>query len=344
VDSSGNPVGSPTTTDSTGKYTFTAPNANNYSLAFANTLGASLQYVRTSSCTPKTGNTYTFNLTGNQTVDFYFNNFAPWFQTDLGDVRIGYLSNKTPGGTTASTSTTNPSIFYSTNSDPEFGSGFPSSKGWSVGSEYKYNNSSDSRNGSSAYTFYLTRAQETGIKPTTINSISGAITTGVYTLTSTTIDTSYTVPASNTHVVILVPGDLTINAPITVPTGSLLVIAAKGNITIGAGVGESSPSSTATDLQGIYTSEKNIVIAGTGCSAGNNPDKRLNVAGVLISNALRPFDANGGGKIQNQRSLCSTSSGNGTYPSLFVSSRLDFITQLTSFYKTSYQKWEEVQP
>jgi hypothetical protein len=345
VDSSGNPVGTPVTTDSTGKYTFTATNANNYSLEFTNTLGSSLQYAHTSSCTSKTGNTYTFNLTGNQTIDFYFNNFAPWFQTDLGDVRIGYLLNKIPGGTTASTSTTNPSIFYSTNSDPEFGSGQASSKGWAVGSEYDYNSSSSSRNGSSAYTFYKSRAAETGVSIKPISDLSQITGSGVYELSAGAINNPYTVP-NGQHIVILAPADLTINAPMTVPSGtkSLLIIAAKGNLTIGAGVGTTATDPNTFSLQGIYTSEKNIVLAGTGCSAGNNPDKRLNVGGVLIANALRPFDSNGGGKIQNQRSLCTTSSGNGQYPSLFVSTRLDFITQLTQFYKTTYQKWEEVQP
>jgi len=345
VDSSGNPVGTPVTTDSTGKYTFTATNANNYSLEFTNTLGSSLQYAHTSSCTSKTGNTYTFNLTGNQTIDFYFNNFAPWFQTDLGDVRIGYLLNKIPGGTTASTSTTNPSIFYSTNSDPEFGSGQASSKGWAVGSEYDYNSSSSSRNGSSAYTFYESRAAETGVSIKSISDLSQITGSGVYELSAGAINNPYTVP-NGQHIVILAPADLTINAPMTVPSGtkSLLIVAAKGNLTIGAGVGTTATDPNTFSLQGIYTSEKNIVLAGTGCSAGNNPDKRLNVGGVLIANSLRPFDSNGGGKIQNQRSLCTTSSGNGQYPSLFVSTRLDFITQLTQFYKTTYQKWEEVQP
>jgi hypothetical protein len=190
----------------------------------------------------------------------------------------------------------------------------------------------------------MTRAQETGIKPTTITDIvHGATDKGVYKVNGdTAITSSYTVPVGK-HIVVLVNGNLTISGATTkiiVPQGSLLIIAAKGNITIDPTIGETSPSSTTSDLEGIYTSEESIILASSSsCSAV--PDKRLNVAGVLIANALRPFDSNGAGKVKNQRTLCSA---DGQYPSLFVSSRLDFITQLTQFYKTTYQKWEEVQP
>ena len=139
---------------------------------------------------------------------------------------------------------------------------------------------------------------------------------------------------------LLVNGKVTIRNNISVPTGSLLIIAAKGDITIDRTIGTTNPSATTPNINGILTAERSIVLDGTKC-AGGSPDRRLNVSGALISNSLKPFQVGAGGALVNRRSLCLEDQN---YPSLHVSSRYDFVTQLTDFYKTAYTRWREGAP
>ena len=139
---------------------------------------------------------------------------------------------------------------------------------------------------------------------------------------------------------LLVNGNVTIRNNISVPTGGLLIIAAKGDITIDRIIGTTDPSITTPHINGILTAEGSITLDGTNC-AGGSPDRRLNVGGALVANSLKPFQVGASGTLVNNRSLCLS---NQSYPSLYVSSRYDFITQMTDFYKTSYTRWRELAP
>src|SRR5690606_27921747 len=112
---------------------------------------------------------------------------------------------------------------------------------------------------------------------------------------------------------------VTVNHP-----DALIVFAAKDDIIIGQSVG-SAPNTTNFALQAILTAEDDIIIQGN--AACPTPDLRLNIEGTLVANADNPFgrDPNGG-ILANQRSLCQL---NETYPSLYVRSRLSFITELS---------------
>jgi hypothetical protein len=284
-------------------------------------------------------------LSSNPTVAFCIAPIKPWFQTDTGDVRFYNLNNPIPTGKLGSSSSTYPGIFYSSNFPAKFGDGAASSKGWIVNSEYNYNKKTTNRNGGLSYDFYKAKAKQEGVTVDPIDDgivdLSSLTQSGVYEVKgaadggSGNIIINSSSIISNKHIVLLSEGDVTINANILVTKGSggLLVIAAKGSITVAPSV---------TTLEGYYSAQKDIILESIdSTNTCKTKDTQLLVNGALIANALKPFATGVGGTVQNYRSLCID---NLTTPSLVVTSRPDFLTQLTDFYKTSYTKWSEVNP
>ena len=280
-----------------------------------------------------------------QVTRFCISNFEPWYQTEKGDVRMRGIVNPIPAGLFGSTDASNPGVFHSTlyNAEVESG-GSVSQKGWLINREYEYNELTANRNGTVAYSFYKSRARQEGVDVVELQNSTldqnEIIDSGIYEYPGDLIINDYD-HVDGRRVVILASGDITINTEIPVATG-LLIVAAGGDITIGATVGHpvASFSSTASNLDGYYTAEGNVILGGTQC-AGGVADERLNIAGAVIANARKPFASDGVNSIQNNRSLCSADDD---YPTLYVSSRPDFLTQLTDFYKLSYTKWREVRP
>ncbi len=294
-----------------------------------------------------------------QTARFCITNFEPWYQTTQGDIKMRGIVNPIPAGKYGSIGenasspqfSKYPGIFYSTryNSVVSAG-GRVSDKGWAINSGYAYNSLTQNRNGTLAYSFYKSRARQEGIPITalgienidfTMNATNIPTETGIYEVNADLTINDYT-HTPNKRITLLVSGDVFINTEIYVPVGGLFIIASKGNIIIPESLGHASPgfNTTASNLEGYYSAEKSIILEGTKCT-GAIPDRRLNVAGALVANALKPFASNGEGTIQNNRSLCTNDD---LYPSLYVSSRPDFLTKLTDFYKVSYTKWREVRP
>lgn len=285
---------------------------------------------------------------------------GPWYQTDFGDVRFPSLKNPIPNGKFGSTGDLGsgdfPGVYFSSKPFSDLGTkgiSSASSIGWLVNDEYAYNGKSREKEGTLSYSFLLSKTKKEGVSrnDTAIspNSIltqteinSGSENQVFFVDGELTIDNEIEIPGSssfaNRRVVLLVNGDVNINNNIKVDTGSLFILASSGNIFIDKEVGEN-PSSTATNLEGYYSAEGRIRILGNSDPCTDD-DKRLNVAGSLISNARKPFRVTGNG-IDLDRSLCAS---NSTYPTLFVTSRLDFLTQLTDFYKTTYSKWTELKP
>lgn len=298
-------------------------------------------------------NSVVFNLNNNKIITFCIAPSDPWYQTTTGDVRYSSLNNPVPSGNYASNDTTYPGIYYSSDGNALFGSGSVSQRGWVVNDEYGYNSIAENRNGTVAYSFYKSKARETGVQITELTTapLNSQITgSGVYEYDATggelVIDTSnpYTHVAGR-RVVLLVNGDVQINTSISIPAptstaNGVFIIAASGDINIGSAVGTTTLGSTATSLDGFYSAEEDIVIEGqNNCAIG--PDRRLNIGGALIANARKPLASNGVGSIQIQRSLCTQSLAN---PTLYVATRSDFLMQLTDFYKNSYTKWREENP
>jgi len=303
-----------------------------------------------SSYTAQTSFTFPYTNTNSPTasrnVTFLVTSQGPWFQVDTGDVRFPDLSNKVPRGQKASAS--DKSLFASSTGNVNLWAGtFSLSQNWQVNQEYAYNSDFKNGLGSMSYTFYVSRARQRQLlKP---NNISGA-SVDLSTLSSDIYQTdgNLTITASSgitggKHIVLLVKGNATINSQISVPAGqnNLFVLATKGNLTFAPTVGTASLSSTASNVDGYYTAEGNIILSG-----GNTcptSDLRLNVGGALIANSLHPFAASSGsgGKVVNNRNLCST---NLTQPAYYVSPRADFLFQLTDFYKIPYKTVQEVEP
>lgn len=202
-----------------------------------------------------------------------------------------------------------------------------------------------------SYDFYKSKASQLGttitqIDPNTFNQaqITGS---GVYEAPGDLTINLYN-HVNGRRVVLLVDGNVTLNAPISIPQNQgVFILAAKGNITVAKAVGVAFntdyvlATSNTHSLDGYYTAQGSVILDGDTCPDGTTADLRLNVGGALIANALKPFATTGTGTIQNKRSICANSTA---YPSLFIASRPDFITQLTDFYKTSYTKWQEVNP
>ncbi len=336
-----------TTSAATGATSFTCLPSGNYQV----TMQVPSGYVVTGrTVSPAAGtntgsNGVSFTANQNQTVTFCIAPIVPWFQTDKGDVRFLNLSNPVPPGKYGSTDATFPGIYYSSNSNANLGFGAASVKNWVINNEYSYNADTENRNGGVSYDFYKQKTKQDGVTVTSLTpgtfDQSQITASGVYEAAGDLTINAYThVPGR--RVVLLVDGNVTINSPITIPVNQgVFILAAKGNITVAKTVGTNTASSTTTNLDGYYSAQGSIVVDGDTCTDGTTSDLRLNVGGALIANSLKPFSTTGTGTVQNKRSLC----GDGAnYPSLFVATRPDFLTQLTDFYKTSYTKWQEVNP
>ncbi len=292
-------------------------------------------------------NGMSFTLSSNTSATFCIAVTEPWFQTDLGDVRFSSLNVPVPSGKYASTgnpSAQYPGIYYSSDSNANFGSGAVSSKGWLVNNEYSYNTDTQNRNGTVSYSFYKARARTEGatvhpLTPGTLNQ-NEITESGVFEASGDLVINSYSHVAGR-RVVILASGNITINTPITISTGQgLLIVASKQNLTIASSIGQTTLNSTTSSLDGYYSAEGSIILP-SGANCPTTPDRRLNIGGALVANSVKPFSTNGTGTLQNQRTLCTD---NLNYPTLYISSRLDFLTQLTDFYKVPYAKWREERP
>lgn len=347
---------------------YTAP-PENYNLSLSLPPG---YRVVTLNGAPYTSNTSNFTIPPSpQTLNWCISNLNPWFQTDTGDVRASRITNLVPEGTNASTGLPgNPlasSLFISSQGTSNFSAGNTSNNEatrWVINNESSYNTSSTGSLGSTAYSFYKSQSNKNGVPiknlsdsvpgcSNTTCDISG-LTSGVYEISGDITITRYA-HQPNTRILLLAKGNVTIdfdsNGSITIPKNqnNLFVLAVGknsdgtgGNLTISSNVG-SIPTSSTNVLEGLYTAEANIIIRGNGATACiTNPagDKRLNIGGALISNSLYPF-ATGGSTIQNQRSLCANDA---RFPTLKISSRPDFLFQLSDSYKAPKKIWREVQP
>lgn len=356
------------TNGGTGQASFTCLPQGNYTITLAVPSGYSVIGTDVSPAveSPAGSNGLSFaTSSNNQTAVFCIAPIDPWFQTDFGDVRLLNLLNPVPSGLKGSTGGTDgyfPGIFFSSDSATRaFGNGSASTKGWFINGEYSYNADTENRNGGMSYDFYKSKANRDGVTITEIPEedpidlsdetqfpdVEGRIyeVGGAGSITSIG---SSPITITGKRIVILAKGDVRIDQPIRVTAGNgLLIIAAKGDITIGEEVGTATLTSTATQLDGYFTAQGSIIIESKTpnitdqCTASAVDDLRLNVGGALVANSLKPFSSTGTGSIQNNRNLCLN---NLLYPSLYISSRPDFLTQLTDFYKISYTKWSEVNP
>ena len=125
----------------------------------------------------------------------------------------------------------------------------------------------------------------------------------IYVANSDVTLNAYTFPLDKNYV-FLIKGNLTINGNILIPTGSDAAFAVTGNIYVNPTVGESSMTSSAANIEGLYTTDQSFIInrdtTSPTCNTDGSPvDLRLNIVGSIVVNA-----ANTGGTFQNNRDFC----------------------------------------
>jgi hypothetical protein len=187
-----------------------------------------------------------------------------------------------------------------------------------------------------SYTFLVSTAQALNIPLTpTISSVDSSIKPGIYVTTDEGLTINSPITFGTGNFVILVNGDLNINAGITVPVGSTAVFSVKRDITVSKTVGEAA-SSTSSTIEGLYSADHSFIADGDRGLYCPTEDKRLNVAGSVIANAGRQ-----GGAFVNNRSLCAD---NSTDPSVSFTERPDFMLNYPSFVKQIPRAWQEMAP
>lgn len=339
INISGGSINQNVTSNGTGQSISTCLPANSYTATIGNITGYDI--VGKNPSGGGFANTISTSVGPSKTLTFCILRTATWYQTDFGDVRYRDLDNPVPSGYYGSIDTTYPGIYYSSTTNSTLGGGSISPQGWVVNDEYSFNANTKNKNGTLAYSFYKSKARQDGTTVVPLSSDLSQITgSGVYEYTGNLTISSYS-HVSGSKVVILVSGTTTITTPISISVGDgFLIVASKGDLTFDRSVGTTTLNSTTSNLDGYYTSEGDVILDGV--NSCPTLDKRLNIGGAVIANAAKPFASNPtGGKIVNNRTLCSSSL---TYPTLYVSTRTDFLTKLTDFYKTSYTKWKEVRP
>lgn len=189
-----------------------------------------------------------------------------------------------------------------------------------------------------SYKFLLETAQGSGITPTTITTLDSSLTHGIYkTDQDLTINTPVTFGLGN--FIILVNGNLNINKEIIVPVGSTVIFSASQDIKVDKSIGESDPSSTEFNIEGLYSADRHFIAEGkeNNCIS---PDLRLNVAGTVVANAGRGTGIEKG-TFNNRRDLCDQ---NLKYPSVSFIERPDFMLNFPGFVTQTTRSWQDVAP
>ncbi|HRN96439.1 MAG TPA: hypothetical protein PLD54_03260 [Candidatus Levybacteria bacterium] len=280
----------------------------------------------------------------------------PWFMTSIGSVRQQSISNPVPEGQSPTIGTTDASIFYSTKGDANLGK--TSLNKWIVDQEYTRGVPAVNKPGNASFSFYKHRAETAGVNLNTLlpscptngtgtciisNIQNLSLDAGVYYYAGDIIITGdTTITNTPKRYVILAGKNITLqgNVRLVNTPNSIIIFAAKNNIIVSPTVGTTPLSSSDYNIQAILSAENNIELQSN--DSCPTPDTRLNIEGTLIANADNPFGQElGGGILNNKRTLCAQ---NVSFPSLYVKSRLSFITQLSDFYKVSSKFWNEVAP
>jgi hypothetical protein len=197
--------------------------------------------------------------------------------------------------------------------------------------------------------------KDAGITPTDLSSISGCndlsnctlpdtLEKGIYIANGNLklgggFPSTYAFPSNNGYV-ILVNGDLTIATDIHIPHTSTVIFAASGDIHVDKSIGTTIPTDDTANIEGYYSTDKSFILDSYGpnnCPA--TPDKRLNVEGAIIANAI--YDTSGSkGTVQVKRDMC----GGDVCPTLSVKARPDFVLNAPLLYQFTKGIEQEMAP
>lgn len=307
-------------------------------------------------------------------LNFGISNSLPWTQCLGGDCRNdnGY---KSPVPTDAATcvgagndfaaipsSSNTPGVIFSGNNDFSFCVGGvgscqakASSPAWVVKGDVTTPETFTPRySGAAASSFqalYDKIVTKGGITPTPLGNVCtlsdcnlNGIPKGVYTTTSDVNINAFNIPA-NRNIIILV-GDINnlntyktvaIRGEIKVLNNSTFTLSVRGDISVAANVGESTVTSSTTNLEGFYSADRDFIVqtAGTVTCDAANPDRRLNFAGAVVANAGYM-----NGTFRNLRNLCA----NNRCPAVTFKERPDFFLNAPQALQYKSLLWKEVAP
>jgi len=345
------------TSDSTGVYTISNALGGSSVVSFAPVPSGYriVQPVGVSTFLPF--NNYLFTLDADKTFNVCLTTVGGWFQSGMFDVRFaGRLENPVPITKKASIETDFPSVFFSSTQTIDIPDGRISGNEWKVENEYSSNHTPEI--GHLSYTYFESHARRTG---EVIESISCA-NDSVCVIEDNPVDGITRLVGSSDFFTLVGPGagriqltgdskrmiilsekPVVIASEVSIDLGSIFILASKDRISVAPTIGQDTATSQVVDLTGIFSSEKDIVIEGDKCNEGDNPDKRLNIAGNIITNAKEPFAKSGAGLVIT-RSLCALPGGDPDNPVLFIANRPDFILALGEQYKAIQTKWVEISP
>lgn len=277
-------------------------------------------------------------------LNFGINNSYPWIQSVCGDVRVDNgITNKAPLG--QSTLTTNPTcttpgILFIGNGSTNFGQGQASTNNQIVGgTTYPEVYTPSSAGGIfSSYTYLLQKAQSSGLEIINLSTICtlanctlpNNLQKGIY-LANSDVNLNTHTFNNNDNYIFLINGNLTLKGDVLTPVSSTAIFSVSGNIIVLPTVG-SPTNATTPNISGIFSADKALILP----SNNNCTDLRLNIEGAIIVNASRS-----GSQFQNNRDLCTD---NGTYPSVHITQRLDFILNLPDIMKIHNYISQEVAP
>jgi hypothetical protein len=242
------------------------------------------------------------------------------------------------------------------------GQGQISARNWVVGgisANYPYIYSTPLSNGArTSYSNLSYLIQQSNIKedplPGCSNNPNGSsdctlpanLTSGVYTINgdiNLNSDTGTYIFPSGKYT-ILVNGKININTKIKVLNGSFVLFSASDDINVAPTIGENY-SSTTSDLEGYYSTDKSFTLLGKGdpygtvvdCSTGAT-DLRLNAAGSIVVNAVT---SNNGGFYYQNRDICAYDT---QCPVFTITERPDFILNSPTYLMFPRRTWQEVAP
>lgn len=316
-------------------------------------------------CSVSGHNAAACDVNGNITALRYgITNSIPWIQSTGGDITGnevtdpsgGGISNTIPPGASCGPymsltgSGGTPGVIYAGAGSYSFGSGqaSPNPYNWVVGGLSYPDTYIPTTPGviRTSYGYMRSLATQSGLTPVDISAycgvggisscaLSSSLPNGLYISNGnlTLTGASYTFPA-NRNFVILVNGDLNINTEVHVPIGSTAFFTTSGDINVAASVGEAVITSTRSNVEGYYSTDRNF--NSLGLNACPTVDRRLNVAGSIVVNASLT-----GGSFVNQRDLCA---GDLQCPVFMVIERPDFVLNSPEFLKSARRVWREIAP
>lgn len=280
-------------------------------------------------------------------VNFGISNSYAWIQVPGGDWRDdGGATNPVPVGAAAGACQLitspdgtggSPGIVYTGGSSGNIPTGGLSSTEWLVGGTSFPETFNDQIRRKTAYSYIYSKVQEGGLTMTDITVPSDITSSGVYFRDGDLVITSDLTIDGNRDIVLLVNGNLNIQAKTIVAKGSTLTFIVKQNIYVDDLVGEALHTSSTANLQGYFSADQSFIVQDDGKTcAEEGADKRLNIEGAVVVNA-----GGTGGGFTNTRDLCE---GNLECPAFYVKERPDFVLNAPSLLRYVNYKWREIAP